>query len=69
MTYHSHPWHDVTTGRDAPEVVNCIIEIPEGSKGKYELRKDAGLLELNRVLFSSVHYPANYGFILLIRKR
>lgn len=63
MTSHSHPWHDVTTGKDAPEVVNCIIEIPEGSKGKYELRKDAGLLELNRVLFSSVHYPANYGFI------
>ena len=63
MTSNSHPWHDVTTGRDAPEIVNCIIEIPEGSKGKYELRKDVGLLELNRVLFSSVHYPANYGFI------
>jgi len=63
MASKSHPWHNVTTGRDAPKVVNCIIEIPEGSKGKYELRKDAGLLELNRVLFSSVHYPANYGFI------
>jgi inorganic pyrophosphatase len=43
--------------------VNCLIEIPENSKGKYELDKESGLLILDRVLFSSVHYPANYGFI------
>ena len=46
-----------------PEFVNSIIEIPKGSKGKYELDKKSGLLKLDRVLFSAVHYPANYGFI------
>lgn len=63
MKYRSHPWHDVKVGNDAPDVVNCIIEIPKSSKGKYELEKESGLLILDRVLFSSVHYPANYGFI------
>ena len=63
MNFRNHPWHDVATGNEAPRVVNCIIEIPKGSKGKYELEKESGLLILDRVLFSSVHYPANYGFI------
>jgi len=58
-----HPWHDVDPGNDAPTFVRAIIEIPKGSKGKYELDKESGLLRLDRVLFSSVHYPANYGFI------
>jgi inorganic pyrophosphatase len=58
-----HPWHDIDPGNDAPAFVKSIIEIPKGSKGKYELDKDSGLLRLDRVLFSSVHYPANYGFI------
>jgi inorganic pyrophosphatase len=58
-----HPWHDIDPGNDAPSFVNSIIEIPKGSKGKYELDKESGLLRLDRVLFSSVHYPANYGFI------
>ena len=58
-----HPWHDVETGLDAPEVVSALIEIPKGSKVKYELDKNSGLLKVDRVLFSSVHYPANYGFI------
>ncbi|MBX0292733.1 inorganic diphosphatase [Hymenobacter sp. HSC-4F20] len=60
---HFNPWHDVERGEDAPRVVNGIIEIPKGSKGKYELDKDSGLLKLDRVLFSAVHYPAAYGFI------
>jgi inorganic pyrophosphatase len=59
----THPWHCVETGTDAPVFVKSIIEIPKGSKGKYEMDKDTGLLRLDRVLFSSVHYPANYGFI------
>ncbi|HLU90881.1 MAG TPA: inorganic diphosphatase [Cyclobacteriaceae bacterium] len=59
----NHPWHDVGIGEDSPEFVNGIIEIPKGSKGKYELDKETGLLMLDRVLFSAVHYPANYGFI------
>lgn len=58
-----HPWHDVTLGPDAPELVPVVIEVPKGSKNKYELDKASGLLKVDRVLFSSVHYPANYGFI------
>jgi inorganic pyrophosphatase len=58
-----NPWHNVSYGNESPEIVTSIIEIPKGSKSKYELDKDSGLLKLDRVLFSSVHYPANYGFI------
>jgi inorganic pyrophosphatase len=58
-----NPWHDVEIGEDSPEFVTGIIEIPKGSKGKYELDKKTGMLMLDRVLFSAVHYPANYGFI------
>ncbi len=58
-----NPWHHVSSGKKAPEIVNGIIEIPKGSRAKYELDKDSGLLKLDRVLFSSVYYPANYGFI------
>lgn len=58
-----HPWHEVTPGNDIPSKVNAIIEIPKGSKAKYEIDKESGLLKLDRVLFSSVMYPANYGFI------
>jgi inorganic pyrophosphatase len=58
-----NPWHGVSAGKKVPEIVNTIIEIPKGSKGKYELDKESGLLKLDRVLYSSVHYPANYGFI------
>jgi inorganic pyrophosphatase len=58
-----NPWHNVSFGQDAPNVVNGIIEIPKGSRAKYELDKESGLLMLDRVLYSSVYYPANYGFI------
>ncbi|MFN3403305.1 MAG: inorganic diphosphatase [Cytophagaceae bacterium] len=58
-----NPWHDVSYGDNVPEVVQSIIEIPQHSKAKYELDKESGLLKLDRVLFSAVHYPANYGFI------
>ena len=58
-----HPWHDVEIGDEAPQVIWAVIEIPKGSKLKYELDKKSGLLKVDRVLFSSVHYPANYGFI------
>lgn len=61
--YAKNPWHHVSFGKEAPSIVNAIIEIPKGSKAKYELDKDSGLLKLDRVLFSAVHYPANYGFI------
>ena len=58
-----HPWHDVALGKEAPEIVPVIVEVPKGSKTKYELDKKSGLIRVDRVLFSSVHYPANYGFI------
>lgn len=58
-----HPWHDVSYGKEAPKMVTAIIEVPKGSKSKYELDKDSGLIRLDRILFSSVVYPANYGFI------
>ncbi len=59
----AHHWHDVPTGEGAPEEFNALIEIPKGSKVKYELDKDTGLLKVDRILYSSVVYPANYGFI------
>ena len=58
-----HPWHSIPPGNNSPESVTAIIEIPKGSKAKYEIDKETGLLRLDRVLFSSVMYPANYGFI------
>lgn len=58
-----NPWHDVSTGEKTPGIVNGIIEIPKGSKAKYELDKESGLLMLDRVLYSAVYYPHNYGFI------
>ncbi len=58
-----NPWHDVKIGNKAPTEVSAIIEVPKGSKNKYELDKDSGLIKVDRVLFSAVHYPANYGFI------
>jgi inorganic pyrophosphatase len=62
VSYH-HPWHDVELPRFIEDTIPAIIEIPTGSKVKYELDKRTGLLIVDRVLFSAVHYPANYGFI------
>ncbi len=59
----AHPWHDVSPGDDIAESFYGVIEISKGSKNKYELDKRTGLLFADRVLYSSVHYPANYGFI------
>lgn len=59
----AHPWHDIEIGPDAPEIFQAVVEIPKGSKVKYELDKKTGLLRVDRVLHSSVIYPANYGFI------
>jgi inorganic pyrophosphatase len=59
----THPWHDVNPGDNIIDHFFGIIEIPKGSKNKYELDKKTGLLMADRVLYSSVHYPANYGFV------
>src|SRR5437868_8158815 len=61
--YVLHPWHGAFCGEDAPHTVNGLIEIPQGSKAKYEIDKKTGLLKLDRVIYSSFHYPVNYGFI------
>lgn len=58
-----NPWHDVKPGRIQPEKFLALIEISKGSKNKYELDKETGHLILDRVLFTSTHYPQNYGFI------
>jgi len=59
-----HPWHDIAVDPGTIEtLLPVVIEIPSGSKNKYELDKASGILKLDRVLYSSVRYPANYGFI------
>jgi inorganic pyrophosphatase len=59
----AHPWHDIPFTEPIESSFPVYIEIPKGSKVKYELDKETGLLKVDRILFSSVHYPANYGFI------
>ncbi len=59
----THPLHDIALPDDRHEMIPVVVEISKGSKCKYELDKKTGLLMLDRVLYSSVHYPANYGFI------
>src|SRR5256885_16602904 len=59
----AHPWHDVRLPDNADDWFPVFIEIPMGSKVKYELDKPTGLLRVDRVLYSAVHYPANYGFL------
>ena len=58
-----HAWHDLALGERIEEHFNAVIEIPKGSKMKYELDKDTGLLRVDRILYSAVHYPTNYGFL------
>lgn len=58
-----HPWHGAHYGDKSPAIVNAVIEIPQGSRAKYEVDKETGLLKLDRVIYSSFHYPVNYGFI------
>ena len=59
----NHPWHGAHYGDKTPQKVNALIEIPQGSRAKYEVDKATGLLKLDRVIYSSFHYPVNYGFI------
>ncbi len=58
-----HLWHDIEPGEHLPEIVNVIVEIPKGSQNKYEYDKDRNILRLDRVLFSPLHYPGDYGLI------
>ncbi len=58
-----HPWHDLPPGPDPPARLYVVVEIPRGSRNKYELDKDTGLFRLDRLLYSAVHYPGDYGLI------
>lgn len=58
-----HAWHDISPGEHIPTEFDAVIEIPFGSSVKYELDKQSGLIRLDRILYSAVYYPANYGFI------
>ena len=58
-----HPLHDLPVGDDPPQTLNVVVEIPRGSRNKYELDKDTGMLRFDRILYSAVHYPGDYGFI------
>ena len=59
----THAWHDISPGEKLPLEFRTVIEIPAGSSVKYELDKESGLIKLDRILYSAVYYPANYGFI------
>ena len=56
-------WRDLSPGSNPPEIITAVVEIPAGSRNKYELDKESGLIRLDRVLYSAVHYPGDYGFI------
>ncbi|MDR2901827.1 MAG: inorganic diphosphatase [Lactobacillales bacterium] len=58
-----HPWHQINLYDTFPDIVPAFIEVPKGSQIKYELDKPSGFIKVDRILFSAVHYPANYGFI------
>lgn len=55
-------WHDVTIGKNVPEEINCIIEIPKGSHNKYEIDKETGMISLDRANYGAAAFPFNYGF-------
>lgn len=59
----SNIWHDISPKRITPNDFIAVIEIPKGSKKKYELDKETGYIMLDRILYTSTHYPCNYGFI------
>lgn len=58
-----HLWHNLSPGPKPPEIVYAVIEVPKGSRNKYEYSKKAGVIKLDRVLYSALHYPGDYGFI------
>lgn len=58
-----HLWHNLSSGPQVPDVVYAVIEVPKGSRNKYEYSKTSGVIKLDRVLYSALHYPGDYGFI------
>ena len=58
-----HLWHNLSPGPNPPAVIHAVIEVPKGSRNKYEYDKEIGTIKLDRVLYSSLHYPGDYGFV------
>lgn len=58
-----HPWHDIPVGAAPPEDINVVVEIPQGSRNKYEMDKRSGVFRLDRLLYSPIHYPGDYGLV------
>src|SRR5688572_18104206 len=58
-----HPLHDLAPGSNPPDELNLVVEIPRGSRNKYELDKQSGMLRLDRLLYSAIYYPGDYGFV------
>jgi len=58
-----HLWHNLSSGPDAPDTIYTVVEVPKGNRNKYEYSKTAGVIKLDRVLYSPLHYPGDYGFI------
>lgn len=58
-----HLWHNLSPGPQAPDIIYAVVEVPKGSRNKYEYSKSAGVIKLDRVLYSPLHYPGDYGFI------
>lgn len=58
-----HLWHNLVPGPQLPDIVYAVVEVPKGSRNKYEYSKKAGIIKLDRVLYSPLHYPGDYGFI------
>lgn len=56
-------WHEISRGEDTPNIINVIVEIPDGSNNKYEIDKETGLIALDRANYSSAPYPFDYGFV------
>ena len=63
MSKNFNLWHDLSSGKNTPEMINVVIEIPKGSKNKYEIDKETGLIKLDRAMKTSQDYPFDYGFV------
>ncbi len=59
----THLWHNLSSGPQAPDIIYVVVEVPKGGHNKYEYSKSAGIIKLDRVLYSPVYYPGDYGFV------
>lgn len=62
-SFWNNPYYHISPGKEVPEYVTALIEIPKGSRAKFEIDSESGLIRLDRVLYNAIHYPSHYGFI------